>query len=198
MVAAALVALTLGTSAPANANPVITFNLCNTPGLCNAVSMTATLDNGAVDISVKGLPNFGIFGDSGNDRAFGFNMKDPAGITISGLTAGFSLGGTDKRFGPYGLFDFAINGPHTGSGAILPLAFTVSRTGGFASLADFFATNSGGFFFAAHVRNNLTGVTGFDSTNRNPVVPEPTSLLLVATGAVALLNRRRARRQSEI
>jgi hypothetical protein len=188
------VALTLGTGARATANPIITFNLCNTPGLCNAISLTAKLDAGSVDISVKGLANFGIFGDSGNDRAFGFNVNDPGAITISNLTPGFSFGGTDKRFGPYGIFDFAINGPHTGAGAILPLAFTVSRTGGFGSLADFFAMNSGGFFFAAHVRNNLTGVTGFDSTDRNPVVPEPTSLVLLATGAAAVLSRTRARR----
>jgi hypothetical protein len=71
----------------------------------------------------------------------------------------------------------------------------VSRAGGFASLPDFFAANDGGFFFAAHVRNNLTGVTGFDSTNRNPEVPEPTSLVLLATGAAAVLHRTRARRQ---
>jgi hypothetical protein len=57
------------------------------------IAVTTTLVGGAIEVAVINVPggdDFGVFGDSGGSRAFGFNVVDPdAGVAISNMTAGF-------------------------------------------------------------------------------------------------------------
>ena len=162
------------------------------------IAITTTLVGGAIQVEVTNVPGgdeFGLFGDSGGSRAFGFNVIDPDNtVAISNLTAGFSYAGpgVNDLGGGFGDFEFVINGPHTAPDAKLPLQFTVTRSGGFTSDSDLYEANALGFVFGAHVKNLDGGSSGFigfyestgveDSTPQLAAVPEPASLLLFGTG----------------
>jgi hypothetical protein len=162
------------------------------------IAITTTLVGGAIQVEVTNVPggdDFGLFGDSGGSRAFGFNVIDPDGsVAISNLTAGFSYAGpgVNDLGGGFGKFEFVINGPHTAPGATLPLRFTVTRNGGFTSDSDLYEANALGYVFGAHVQNLDTGRGGFigfyestdveDNTPQLAAIPEPASLVLLGTG----------------
>jgi len=162
------------------------------------IAISTTLVGDAIQVEVTNVPggdDFGLFGDSGGSRAFGFNVIDPDNtVAISNLTAGFSYAGpgVNDLGGGFGDFEFVINGPHTAPDAKLPLQFTVTRSGGFTSDSDLYEANALGFVFGAHVKNLDGGSSGFvgfyestgvdDSTPQLAAVPEPTSLLLFGTG----------------
>ena len=162
------------------------------------IAISTTLVGDAIQVEVTNVPGgdeFGLFGDSGGSRAFGFNVIDPDNtVAISNLTAGFSYAGpgVNDLGGGFGDFEFVINGPHTAPDAKLPLQFTVTRSGGFTSDSDLYEANALGFVFGAHVKNLDGGSSGFvgfyestgvdDSTPQLAAVPEPTSLLLFGTG----------------
>src|SRR5258705_5586385 len=103
----------------------------------NDVMITTTLVGDAIDVDVPNIPggtDYGLFGDSGANRAFGFNVMDPdGGVTISDLTPGFAYAGagvTDLG-GGLGDFEYVLDGPQSPNDAALPLHFRVTRTGGF-------------------------------------------------------------------
>jgi hypothetical protein len=81
----------------------------------------------------------------------------------------------------------------------------VSRTGGFASDLDLFEPNAAGYYFGAHVRNNVSGASGFAGAQDPPftpsdinAVPEPASLILLGTGLLTVAWRlRRSRRTAD-
>lgn len=186
----------LAISSPASAATII-FDICSDSSLCNQLTLNTTLSGGAIDVNVSGTSGYGIFGDTGNNRAFGINING-SGVSFSNISSGFTFGGTDQQINGYGFFEYYFDGPHTGTDALLPLTFTVSRTGGFLSDLDLFETNAAGYLAAAHLRNNQTGLTGFVAAddlggggNPSPI-PEPGTMLLVSTGLLAAWRARRA------
>src|SRR5262245_23244796 len=129
------------------------------------LEITTTLVGDAIQVEIANVPggaDFGLFGDIGGSRAFGFNVADSDDtVAISNLSAGFSFAGRGVHDvgGGLGRFEFVINGPHTAPDATLPLTFTVTRSGGFTSDSDLYKANALGFVFGAHVQN-LDGSAG--------------------------------------
>ncbi|HEV8586868.1 MAG TPA: hypothetical protein VGT02_18045 [Methylomirabilota bacterium] len=187
-----VVVLLLGaTIAPAAWADTFSLAFCDTTLCANGVTgpfgtVTTTLNTktGAINVSVMTNFGYGIYG--GGSPAFGFNVVDPeAGLAITNVSSGFSVGAADANLPGFGIFEYTLNGP---TNPLSALSFTVNRTGGFssASLLDELSVGSAGIrntFFSAHVKI-LSGVgagqTGY--AGAGIVTPEPVTLVLAVSG----------------
>ncbi len=138
----------------------------------NSVLVTETLNAS----TVKG------FVSTGAGDALDFDIVNSPGITISGLTSGF----TSKVVGPYsadgaGSFQYAIDcGSACGSGGSNPdlvtLSFVVQRTSGTLSPTNFVSLNSSNFYVASDVmltsgKTGMVEATGYSTQVLCPNLP---------------------------
>src|SRR5688500_15932675 len=114
---------------------------CFPPGVAGH-SMIFTIVDGAVHLELPGSYR--------GDNAIGFNIAGPTdGFAISILTRGSALGGTDQEIGPFGSFEFLIDGPSAVPRVTGPSArFILARDAGFLSPFEVFAMNELGFLGA--------------------------------------------------
>ena len=172
---------------------------CNTAGLCVAggdgTINLATSGSGSsevIDVTVTAISGFGFFGSGKGGGAFGFNFDgNDAGVGVTNVDSPFSFSGNSGQMDGWGSFEFIINGP-SGSGATSPITFTVTCAGGCTSVSqlagELSSGGNGSTYFAAHIRNNSTGLTGFVAADQthNATTPEPGSLALLGSGLLAM------------
>lgn len=189
--------LTIGTSAISEfAVPYVTVDVNLTSSTTATITFTSLINQG----------NIYLMGDGGaagvNVDATSFTTRCIAGSNAgTGFTPGpFSTSsGTEDGFGNFNLLiDDFVGFGHS----VDTLSFTLTNnTGTWASSSDVLTPNFNGFIVLAHIfvtnfadrQSNVTGVvSGFSAGfEENPTpVPEPSMLMLLGSGLVALFGKK--------
>lgn len=151
----------------------------------NNIQVTVSLTSGA---------QYFVSTGSGNHPGFAFNLAGDPTISVTSISSPWAL--SDVNLSPVntggpnlGTFDYFIDNPGPGASKHNdgPLVFNIFDSTGITA-ADFVA-NSGGYYFAADIMN-AAGNTGMSAINTpgvpsTPAVPEPSSIALFGTGALA-------------
>jgi hypothetical protein len=208
----ALMALTV---IPAMADDY-TFTIDHCTGGCGTLGGTITVAQDGIN-TVKltvNLPSGFQFVNTGFDGSFAFNIQAPSvdnpTISVSNVTSGWTLlsaaAGT-LQFDGFGNLEYAMVCTACGNGGSNPqpglLTFDVTATGltptSFAQLSTI-PPGSARAYFVADVLGT-TGLTGPIGATAGPsTVPEPTSVLLFASGLIgigALVRRQRTKPASQ-
>ncbi len=163
----------------------------------------------AATFTFTGLSNGGYTYLMGDGGTVGLNVNGL--VSFSGLTAPgpgavqgpFSLAGAGNEDG-FGSFNFRIKDKGGMQEAVSQIQFTLTKlSGSWASASDVLTPNASGFLAAAHIfvwdgtYANLAKKTLSDAlatgyaTNGGTSVPEPTTIILLGAGLLALALYRR-------
>ena len=167
-------------------------------------SLTLTLNVGEIDVVISMAPNYLI--QTGQDASVAFNSSlnpDPSISITTALPTGYALiSGSpgSLHMNGFGYFEYGISGPgpSPGSSKVQSLSFTIATPAGFTSVWDLleYSTNGGEtsqWAFDIITPTGATGIVGTEIRTPPSEIPEPTTLILLGSGllAVGVLARRR-------
>jgi hypothetical protein len=157
-----------------------------------------------VTVSLTSGAQYFVDTGSANHPGFAANIADLANVTITNLSAPWTMGEVHLSSvvtgGPdFGTFTFFIDNPGPGGSAknAGPLVFDVTDPNGVSYSS--FGKNADGYYFAADIMNAAgftgeaaaknNGVCTTDDRNCNniPNVPEPSSVVLLSTAGIGVL-----------
>jgi hypothetical protein len=168
-----------------------------------------TLTGNTLHVVVTALTGFGIFGNGAGNGAFGFNIDGSTTVTFANIDpstgGGACNSGNGGNFDGWGDFELSLE-CGSASQNVTSLSFDLTRPSDpFTSESDIVEDNAKGYNFAAHICVRDTdgcSATGFATTGGGPggpattatQVPEPSSMLLLGSGFLALAKYARRKR----
>ena len=163
-------------------------------GLCCFDVSLHQVDSTNMQVTVSLTTGAQYFVDtgSGNHPGFAFNLAGDPTISVTSISGPWTLSDVNLSStgtnGPsLGTFDYFIDNPGPGASKHNdgPLVFNIFDSTGI-TYSDFTA-NSSGYYFAADIMNaaGQTGMSGIKDPGTTPAVPEPGSIALLGTGALA-------------